>query len=172
MMSRRARAWRPGVLKAAALGLAVAGLSACANPQADQALYAQQAFVGMPKQTLLSCAGVPDRQAVMDNLEYYTYNSQRITSTTTPSPRFGLGYGHGFGYHPWYGYGGFGWPETTEIESRDCQATFTLKNGTVQQLVYGGASDGPSGRLGQCYRIVENCLALIPQQAQPAAATR
>lgn len=169
MRSRRA-------LKMLAAAAMLGGLAACANPQADQALYAQQAFIGMPKQTLLSCAGVPARSATIDNVDYFTYVSQRITTDRYPSPRFGAGYYHpwyGPGWGPWGGYGAWGWPDEVEIESRDCQATFTLRNGTVTQLVYGGATDSQSRRLGQCYQIVENCLALIPQQqVQPASTSR
>jgi ABC-type glycerol-3-phosphate transport system substrate-binding protein len=161
MVSRLKTGMRLAVGAAALLGLA-----ACANPQADQALYAQQAFVGMPKQTLLSCAGVPSRTATVDNVEYYTYTSERLV-TIPGSPRFSAAYGFYRPWSPWYGYGWgpgpFDYPET---ETRDCQATFTVKDGVVQRIVYGGASQGPSARLGQCYRIVENCLALIPQQGQ------
>lgn len=142
---------------------ALLGLAGCANPQADQALYAQQAFVGMPKQTLLSCAGVPSRSATVDNVEYFTYSSERIV-TTPGMGGFSAGYGYYRPWSPWYG--GWGYRDYPETETRDCQATFTLKDGVVQRIVYGGASQGPSARLGQCYRIVENCLALIPQQGQ------
>lgn len=149
-----------------AAGALVLGLGACANPQADQALFAQQAFVGMPAETLLSCAGVPARQASVDNLDYFTYTSERIVSRSIPSA------GISPYWHPWYGwryaspFWGFG-NDRTEVESRNCDATFTLKNGVVQQVVYNSASDGRSARLGQCYQIVENCLARIPPQALP-----
>lgn len=149
-----------GTLRAVAvLGL----LAACANPAADQALYAQSALIGMPKTTLLSCAGVPDRQAAVDNREFYTYNSGRIVSY--PSPSFGL-YGGGWG--PRYGYGAGYWPgyAGSDIASIDCDATFTLRNGVVERIVYGGASGG-STRLGQCYAIVQNCLALAPPMPAP-----
>jgi hypothetical protein len=110
----------------------------------------------------LSCAGVPDRQANVDNLDYYTYASERLVSRPVPSPA-GPAY-----WHPWYGwsYSPFwGWPhDQTEVETRSCEATFQLRNGVVEQVVYNSASDGPSARLSQCYRIVENCLALVPQQ--------
>lgn len=157
---------RRGVLAAPALFLGLLALAGCANPQADQALYAQQAFVGMPKQTLLSCAGVPERQAAVDNVEYFTYTAERVTTRPALSPGFGA---RGF-YHPWYGgygYGaGFGWDDYYgDVETRSCRATFTLKDGRVSQIVYGSASDGATARLGQCYTIVENCLALIPQPA-------
>lgn len=150
------KAWRraiPGILMA---GLA----AACANPAADQAMYAQNALIGMPKQTLLSCAGVPERQATAGNLEYFTYRSGRLISY----PGWG-GYGGYWGPGP-YGYGyGYGWP--SDVTSVDCQATFTLRNGVVERVVYGGSSGGTS-RLGQCYAIVQNCLALVPQQTPPA----
>ncbi|PWC34731.1 hypothetical protein TSO352_27150 [Azospirillum sp. TSO35-2] len=137
-----------------------AALNGCANPAADQALVAQTALIGMPKETLLSCAGVPDRQASVDNREYFTYRSARIVSY--PSPAFGM-YGGGWGPRR-YGYGyGLDWPAYgTEISSFDCDATFSLRNGVVERVVYGGASGG-AARLGQCYAIVQNCLALIPQ---------
>jgi hypothetical protein len=142
---------------------ALLGLSACANPQADQAAYAQTAFVGMPKQFLLTCAGVPTRSATVDNVDYYTYTSERLVTTPSPGPRFSAAFGYHRPWSPWYGWG-MGFDDYPETETRDCQATFTLKDGVVQRIVYNSASDGQSARLGQCYRIVENCLAMVPQQ--------
>lgn len=151
--------------RATAVGALALLLGACANPQADQALYAQQAFVGMPAQTLLSCAGVPDRQATVDNLDYFTYSSERIVTRTTPAFASVRPYWHpyhGWRYSPAFG---MGWHhDQTEIESRDCEATFTLRNGVVERVVYNSASAGPSARLGQCYQIVQTCLAQIPGQ--------
>ncbi|MCG5242962.1 hypothetical protein [Azospirillum doebereinerae] len=142
---------------------AALGLASCANVAADRALFAQSALVGMPKGTLLSCAGVPDRQAVVDNREYFTYRSSRLVSY--PSPTVGL-YGGGWGPH--YGYGWGGWPAYgSEIASFDCDATFSLRNGVVERVVYGGTSGGAT-RLGQCYAIVQNCLPQTPvASAQP-----
>jgi hypothetical protein len=138
---------------------AVAGaglLAACANPAADHALYAQSALVGMPKATLLSCAGVPDRQAAVDNLEFFTYRSGRISSSPGSLGLWGGRWGPGFGY-------GLGGPlYDADIRSTTCEATFTLRNGAVERLVYGGSPGGGS-TLGQCYHVVENCLAQIPQ---------
>lgn len=134
-------------------------LGGCANPAADQALFAQNALIGMPKATLLSCAGVPERQAAVDNREFFTYRSGRIVSYPSPSVglwggHWGPRYGYGLGYHDWPDYG-------TEVASVDCEATFSLRNGVVERIVYGGATGGAT-RLGQCYAIVQNCLALIP----------
>lgn len=147
------------------MGLVLAG---CAHEEADQALYAQRALIGMPKQTLLSCAGVPSRQANADGgLEYFTYSSESLQ----PRPSLN-GWGGGWGGPHRYGGwgGGMGWGGD-DVVNRNCDATFTLKNGVVQQVVYGSATDSPSGRLGQCYAIVQNCLALIPSQTVPAAGT-
>lgn len=152
-----------GLVARRALGvaaLAAAGaLGGCANPAADEALVAQTALIGMSKATLLSCAGVPERQATVDNREFFTYRSSRIVSYPSAPP---LGYYGGWGW-PHYGYG-YGWPSYGyEVNSFDCEATFSLKNGVVERVVYGGASGG-SARLGQCYAIVQNCMALIPQR--------
>ncbi|MFS2009246.1 hypothetical protein ACCD06_05170 [Azospirillum sp. CT11-132] len=144
----------------AVLALASAGaLGGCANPAADEALAAQTALIGMSKATLLSCAGVPERQATVGNQEFFTYRSSRIVSYPSTPP---IGYYGGWGW-PYYGYG-YGWPSYGyEVNSFDCEATFSLRNGVVERVVYGGASGG-SARLGQCYAIVQNCMALIPQR--------
>lgn len=143
-------------------------LVACANPAADQALYAKTALAGMPRATLLSCAGVPDRQAAVDNQEFYTYRSGRITSY--PGSSLGLWGGR---WGPGFGYYGAGFPlYDADIRTTSCEATFTLRNGAVERLVYGGTPGGGS-TLGQCYHVVQNCLALIPQQTpEPGAAGR
>lgn len=146
-----------------ALGALALGLAACADPQAEQALFAQRAFVGMPAQTLLSCAGVPERRASVDDVDYFTYSSERVTTTAVPAPGFGPRY-----WHPWYGWvDSWGWDQYYgDVETRSCEATFVLKGGVVTQIVYGGSTDSASGRLGQCYTIVQNCLPLVPPPPQ------
>lgn len=135
----------------------VALLVACANPAADQALFAQSALIGMPKATLLSCAGVPDRQATVDNLEFFTYRSGRISSYPGSVGMWGGHWGPG--------WGGWGYPAyDVDIRSTTCEATFTLRSGAVERLVYGGAPGGTS-TLGQCYHVVGNCLAQVPHGA-------
>jgi hypothetical protein len=148
------------------LGAAAIALASCANPRADQALFAQQAFIGMPKQTLLSCAGVPERSTTIDNLEFFTYTSNRTVAYENYVPYMGPGrfYGYGYGY-PYYG----GFAPTYDLRNFSCQATFTLRNGVVEQLVYGDPEGlGPS-QLAQCQTIIESCLALVPQQTPQAS---
>ncbi|WP_029010006.1 hypothetical protein [Azospirillum halopraeferens] len=145
---------RRSVLPAALSAVLAAGvLSGCANPMAEQAMTARTALVGLPKERLLSCAGVPQRQATAGGMEFFTYRSDQVVSY--PSPR---------GYYGWpgYGYGWGGWPAyADDIRSYACEATFTLQNGAVRQVVYSGMPGGGAG-IGQCYYIVQNCLAAGP----------
>ena len=145
------------------LTLAAGLLASCANPNADRAADARQVLVGMPKETLLSCAGVPQRSAVVDSSEFLTYTSANYggggpsTSVGVAGGSGGSGVGIGLGFPLFGGGGGY---------SSSCEANFTIRNGVVQQLNYTGSS-GASASLGQCYRIVENCLALVPQATRP-----
>lgn len=139
------------------------GLGACASPRADAALYAQNALLGMPKQSMLSCAGVPDKTAVIDNLEYATYVS-RQTQTRSYATTSVMGGGPG-----WWG-GGLTVPlYDTSTDTSSCQTTFVLTNGVVTGITYGGDTSGGVQRLNQCYYIVENCLKIAPP---PPAGTR
>jgi len=156
-MTIRPVPWLRRTLLLAALALP---LGSCANPRADEALFAQRAFIGMSKQTLLSCAGVPERSATIDNVEYFTYGSQRIVSY--PSSNWGWYGRHGPGWAGWPYYG-YDWPATTyDVRSYSCEATFTLRNGKVERVVYGGDDGAGGSRLAQCYNIVENCLTQVP----------
>lgn len=130
----------------------VGGLGACAYPGVDDALDARRVLVGLPKPALLSCAGSPDRQAVTGGLEYLTYQSRRAYSHPTSE--------------------GYGQPYAGEyVDGAVCEATFTLRNGVVERLVYRTASSG-NWSLHQCYTIVRTCLASAPRQTAPGAGTR
>ena len=141
-------------------------LASCANPNADRAADARQVLVGMPKETLLSCAGVPERSTAVDNLEYFTYTSNRTVAYQSYAPYMGPGrfYGYGYGY-PYYG----GYVPTYDLRNFSCQATFTLRNGVVERLVYGGPEGTGPSQLAQCQTIIETCLALVPQQTPTAS---
>lgn len=143
---------------AAVLGAGLLAAS-CANPAAERVATAQRTLVGLSKQQLLSCAGVPERQASADGFEYFTYTNSRIVSY--PGSAFGGWYGGPWypGYrHSWSGWGGWGWPGYVgdEIRTYSCEATFTLKGGAVERIVYGGPG---GGNATECYAIVQNCLA-------------
>lgn len=142
------------VLALAALG----GLAGCASPRADAALEAQNNLVGMSKATLLSCAGAPAAaMAASPSEEVLTYESRAVRGYRS-GPSFGVGFGGGSGN---FGYGMgfpiFGGSDYVD-DSENCRATFTLRNGFVTKVVYGGTDPRTGRRLEQCYQIVENCL--------------
>ncbi|MCF4164369.1 hypothetical protein L2U69_01750 [Zavarzinia compransoris] len=139
------------------LVLMAAGLGACANPRADAAISAQNSLVGLTKARLLSCAGAPAAaMASSPNEEVLTYESRHVTGYSS-GPSFGFGV---FGASGSVGYGlGFPVFGGTRVEDVDnCRATFTLRDGVVTRVVYGGSDDRTTRRLEQCYQIVENCL--------------
>lgn len=151
---------RSSALPRAAGLLVLSALAACANPRADEALFAQTALIGMPRQTLLSCAGVPERTATVDNLEYFTYRSARVVSFPSTAFSFvGTRYAGDVGVAvgiPLY---------AQDVRSYSCEATFTLRNGRVERIVYTGDDSSGGARLAQCYNIVENCLQILPGEA-------
>ncbi len=130
-----------------------AGLAACASPQAEQAIQAQTALVGIGKADLLSCAGVPHRTAQLGDVEQLQYRRTEVVidrqvdvdesfaSRILRERRGGVG------------------PRFYEREVREwripytCEATFTLRNGVVERVTY---NDNRS--IQQCYEIVGNCV--------------
>ncbi|MGQ9365835.1 hypothetical protein [Azospirillum sp. A39] len=138
--------------------LAAGTLAGCASPMAEQAMAARTSLVGMPKEQLLSCAGVPARQAAAGGMEFFTYRSDRIVSyPSSPWPSYGPWWP---GYYGRYGWGA--WPAYgDEVRSYACEATFTLQDGVVRRVVYSGVPGGDGG-IGQCYYIVQNCLPQPP----------
>lgn len=141
-----------GSVRGVFLGVSVALLAACATgPGAEVARRAQVELVGMPKDQLLACAGVPDRQAAANGREYYTYVA-RPTAAYSPSSSIGVGAGS-FGGGGGVGLGlGFGIPVGGGTPG--CEATMVLgRGGVVEQVTYpAGAS------LSACAPIVENCV--------------
>lgn len=140
----------PGRSRAIGLALTIAltmTLGACASASSERALLAQQALVGMPKAQLLSCAGVPDRSRAEASAEYFTYENERIYG----------GSGATIGVFGGSGHVGTGLsvPLATRLQSEYCEATFTLIDGRVAELVYNSSR---GGRYAECARIIETCL--------------
>jgi len=143
---------------AAAVVLATAGglLVSCATgPDPQVAQRAQVELVGMPKERLLACAGVPERQAAANGKEYYTY-VQRAGGAVSPGTSIGIG---GFGgSSSGVGVGlGFGLPLVAG-GGRGCEATFVLGGGVVEQVSYPA-----SASLSACTPIVQNCVPPAPR---------
>lgn len=135
-----------GLLSAAAALV----LTGCASgPSGEVATRAQSQLVGMPKARLLSCAGVPARQAEAGGNEYFTYVQRPSYAGGGPSTSIGVGGGSGG-----VGVGlGFGLPLFSSGGDNGCEATFTISSGVVQRLTYPAGSHLPS-----CAAIVENCV--------------
>lgn len=119
---------------------AVAG---CAVQQrAEMATRAQSELIGMSKKDLFSCAGVPQRQAHVDDLELLTFSGGgdsvggAVATQTSPSTAVASG-------------------KTTR---RYCEATFVLKDGVVQKVNYQGRTGGLLSKGEQCAFIVEHCV--------------
>lgn len=140
-------------------------LTACASLGSGQGMLpAATTFTGMSKEALLSCAGEPQRTETVGDIERLTYLSEGVTNVPTQNviaPELGFrvpwdGSPYGLGA----GYGGYG------SDPLSCAATFTLRNGVVQQLIFSGASGQ-----GRCYPIIGTCLALLrPEAGQVAPA--
>jgi hypothetical protein len=130
--------------------LVALGLGACADPNVDRAIAARGSLVGMPKDRLLACAGVPDGTATAsDGTEYLTYRSQ----SGSPS---GTGLSIGIGGVSGNVGGAIGVPLTTPAYAT-CEATFVVRDGAVQSLGYRGNTDG-TAPIAQCWNVVANCV--------------
>lgn len=140
---------------AMAVLLALPLLAGCANPKTDYVAAAPSRLVGMPEQVLLSCAGVPHRQATLDDgSKYYSYLLDRPREDGS---RFNVGLGGGGGR---VGGGiGISLPLTGGSEP-GCDARFTIREGRVAALNFSPERDDTDA----CYAIVENCLGVRPAQ--------
>lgn len=117
-------------------------LAGCAVQRAQEASRAQSELIGMSKVDLLSCAGVPARQAQAGDIEFLTYegggDSSAASVATAVSTSVAVVAGKRL--------------------HRYCEATFALKNGTVQRVTYQGRTGGLLTPGEQCAFIVEGCL--------------
>ena len=141
--------------------LALPLLAGCVLPdRADDADYARTALIGLPRDDLLACAGVPSRSYKADNSEYFTYESESVQRDgdeefffTKPSSR---DY-----FRPRGSFSAF------SVRKETCSATFILRNGRVVALNYIDHQGNSS--LAQCYPVVGNCLSYssaIPPSAR------
>ena len=123
--------------------------AACADPDAELAVAAQTALVGRTKAELLSCAGVPHRSATAGAKEFLTYSAAGLDSIPRSEPvlveredrrgRLVLDRE---------------WITAYDVVETSCEATVTLADGVVEQLVYGGGRDPR-----RCASLVAACMA-------------
>jgi hypothetical protein len=122
-------------------------LTGCANPRSEAAARAGTELVGMPKEMLYSCAGVPDRAQQVGDREKLTY-VRGSTYTHVEVDNDGVSIGGRRLYRP---------HTTVHRQNFQCEATFTLRDGMVEQLDYSEGRD-----LELCGTIVETCVAVVP----------
>lgn len=148
----------------------LAVLAACSTRSAEQAELAQTALIGLPKSTLLSCAGEPHRTRLDADGEYFTYQSERLIGDSNGvfggntragvSGVFGSGSGAGVGV-------GIGVPLGGEIRSTYCEATFLIRDDIVRDVRYRATSGIGAERYRDCAIIVRPCLDAMPAPIVP-----
>lgn len=153
-------------IKAAGLSVLAAGvLAACGevsspfdNSGGERAVAAQRDLVGLPETELRACAGEPDGVRQTSAGTELVYVNEQLTDTTTPS----LGAGFGTTTDVYSDGSRFGVASgrslSSDLRSFYCEATFTIRNGTVTGLEYATPAQGSFSRLNQCYSIVAPCL--------------
>jgi hypothetical protein len=126
---------------------AVLVLAGCANPRSEAAARAGTELVGIPKEMLYSCAGVPDREQQVGDRERITYvRGSTYTHVEVDNDDIVIGGRRLFR------------PQTTvHRQNFQCEATFTLHDGVVEKLDYSEGRD-----LELCGTIVETCVAVVP----------
>lgn len=117
------------------------GLAACSSIPRK----AQRDLIGLPKPALLACAGVPDRQAIIDGGEVLEYRQdQQVQGPFTIKGPFSLELdlsGHG-----------------------TCHFIVSLKHGYVAQIEYTGPSSTLMGPYSACRPLVHSCEMLVRKQ--------
>jgi len=127
------------------LALALASCSVERNRTAETAATS---LVGLSRSDLYRCAGLPHRQAVIDGIEFATYDNQLSSSNALTLPFIGGG--------------------LTQGTSNYCRTTFTLEKGAVSSVTYAGASGPFYAEHEQCAYTVQACLKLIDDRAKAA----
>jgi len=105
--------------------------------RAEIADRAQTELIGMSKKDVFLCAGVPEHEEKVDDLEFLTYDSGGDSSSV----------GHLSN-------------NTAVIATHRlyCEVTFVLKDGAVTKVNYQGRTGGLATKGEQCAFVVENCL--------------
>jgi hypothetical protein len=122
------------------ISVSILSMSGCKYNRVKVAEKAKIELIGMSKNELLSCAGVPDKAISSNDIEFLSYRSGGETS---------------YSANTFYGYN-----TTTLINSRTrfCDITITLKNDTVQSVKYSGKTGGLLTKGEQCAYVLENCV--------------
>lgn len=116
-------------------------LCGCAIQRAEVARNAQVQMIGLPKEKVLACMGVPANKMTVGTTEVWQYqsgNGQREGAVTLS------------------GDGNFASGVAISTE-RFCNINIVMANGTVSQVNYSGPTGGLLSAGEQCAYAVQNC---------------
>jgi hypothetical protein len=120
------------------LTLAAMLLGAGCTPERGAPAAEPAPLVGKTRAEILACAGTPARTAQQDDAELLVYRALGSRRTPGTITRFG--------------------ERPLEREVFSCEATFTIRNGRVAQVSYGGTTGrSPPTRDEACAAIAANC---------------
>ena len=132
---------------AAMCGLIVAS---CAVMRAKEANDAQVTMVGLSKEQILACMGVPAAKAVEGATEVWSYNSGNGQTvgfgSSSASVSGGRGYASGYGF------------SSMVTQQRFCTVNVTMLNGRVDRINYVGPTGGLITQGEQCAFAIDNCV--------------
>ena len=126
------------------LTLFIIYLGGCSNAytRSDAAKAAKTELIGMTKEKLLSCAGVPDKSYISNETEFFSYRSGGSTS---------------YSVHTTPAIGGYKSRTRVSSSNRYCDITITLKNNRVREISYSGKTGALLSKDSQCAYALEKC---------------
>lgn len=131
------------VFRFAVLGLALVALCACEFQRSADASAAKRKMIGMSKEQVLACMGVPAKKAHVEETEVWNYHSNDGSSS-------GIGQTHKFGTTDWL---------SSSAHSRSfCDVNVVMKNDKVSVVHYNGPTGGWMVSDEQCGYAVEHCV--------------
>ena len=131
-------------VRLAAILFLVGLTGACAAPRSYRASNAQTDLIGQNKNTIYGCAGVPNRTAVVNGIEYLTYENSSFVQQGVQLPLVGGG--------------------INNLTSQYCVATFALMDEKVVWLGYSGNKGPFYASNAQCEYIVGSCREMVKAQ--------
>jgi hypothetical protein len=126
----------------AGVALAALLLSGCATDRAADAAVAKAEMIGMSKEHVLACMGIPTRKAQEGDTEVWSYNIKGADGTSASNSFKYLGETIGFGSSQKY----------------SCTANIVMVDGRVDTVHYNGPTGNVFAPDEQCGYLVRNCV--------------
>ena len=138
------------------IGLALFLLTGCVIQRAQTAANAQTGMVGMSKEQVLACMGVPNASMAEGNT-FTTANSSTVGSGQV------LGSATRIGPTTYFGANATGASNTNAVgfattRQRSCTINVVMSGGQVSRVNYSGPTGGVVTPGEQCAYAVQNCV--------------